>query len=405
MAAPTLVTYALCAAYGAHAWTPVVVFVAVMAHLAYIQLCAQLWFPGDFVRFPDISAPMMVLTIKLTSFAWSTLNPEMRPFAITKMPDLLEFCGFVFFFPCVWAGPSFDYVYYYEYVRGIGPYSKIPSTASATIRVLALGFALLAVFAVLDSQIGPRFMRNEFLSISMPFWKRLLIIQLAGFSTRAKLSSAWKIAEAAGIMCGLGYNGLDHRTNAPLFNRIENVNVRGVELGQSPKACIDNWNIKTSNWLKRCVYLRLTDTKSKSTLLATVLTNLTSAFWHGFHPGYYLSFLSATFLIITGRTMRRFCLPFFVRVGSPLIPYKPVYDALGTFFTMGILNCFFVTFIVQRADVSINIWASIYFIAHVCVIVPIIALDYLGGGKYLTRQLRIMVGDGSSEQERVKKDQ
>ncbi|KAJ1338918.1 hypothetical protein BSLG_006553 [Batrachochytrium salamandrivorans] len=262
----TLATYFVTLWLGDRWWTPYVVFTATLAHLSWIHMGAQFWYI-DSPDFVDISAPMMVLVIKLSSYAWSVydgtrltrfalkvvlafqlpniseLHSEMRPFAIKQVPSLVEYLGFVFFFATFWVGPAFDYQHYYEFSRNINF-----SHSSCWV------------------------------------------------STRAKLSSAWKISEAAGIFTGIGYAGINPETQAPIFNRLENVNL-------TPG--------------------------SRPTELATGLTNLVSAMWHGFHAGYYMSFLSATLWIIVGRTTRRYFRPFVTLPESSLRAYKPLYDTIG----------------------------------------------------------------------------
>ncbi|KAL2912169.1 Lysophospholipid acyltransferase [Polyrhizophydium stewartii] len=395
MLVPTLATYALVRVAGHHHWTPVAVFVGTLAHLSYVQLEAQLWEAGN-PDYIDVSAPLMVLTIKLSSFAWSVydgtrpdkdLHADMRPYAIREVPDLLEFLGFVFFFASFWVGPAFDYVDYYQFTRSQGVYKRIPSCAVPAMKVLGLGIALLVAFISLDSYWSPSYYRDRRFITETNVIQKILLIQVAGFSTRAKLSAAWKVAESACILTGIGYNGVGLKTKRESFDRMTNIIVREVELGQSPKAIIDAWNIKTSNWLKRCVYLRATWGGNKPGGLATALTNLSSAFWHGFHAGYYLSFLSATMFILAGRVTRRALRPFFTTLGSPLLPYKPLYDVLGFVFTMGILNYIFMPFIVWHADASLRIWGSVYGLGHLALITAIVLLDTLGGGQYLVKRV------------------
>lgn len=70
------------------------------------------------------------------------------------------------------------------------------------------------------------------------------------------------------------------------------------------KSIFDNWNIQTQLWLRRIAYDRLSTGK---TLGVFVL----SAFWHGFYPGYYMTFVLAAFSVYTGRGIRRKIRPFF----------------------------------------------------------------------------------------------
>ena len=62
------------------------------------------------------------------------------------------------------------------------------------------------------------------------------------------------------------------------------------------KYFLDNWNITTQAWLRRIAYDRL-KTGSGKTLGVFVL----SAFWHGFYPGYYFTFIQIAFTVYGGR--------------------------------------------------------------------------------------------------------
>ena len=63
-------------------------------------------------------------------------------------------------------------------------------------------------------------------------------------------------------------------------DRVNNVDVLGVEFAQNFKGVTDMWNRKTNNWLRYYVYMRLTPANGKPTFAVTLLTYLTSAFWH-----------------------------------------------------------------------------------------------------------------------------
>ena len=60
----------------------------------------------------------------------------------------------------------------------------------------------------------------------------------------------------------------------------------------SLKVLLDKWNMTTTMWLRYVVYERL-----HSTLGVFAL----SAFWHGYYPGYYLTFIGGAFFIHTAR--------------------------------------------------------------------------------------------------------
>lgn len=68
------------------------------------------------------------------------------------------------------------------------------------------------------------------------------------------------------------------------------------ELGENPKTKLVYWNHSVHLWLKYSLYLRTINIKKKpfkdNFNLASLLTFITSAFWHGFYPVYYITFIS-----------------------------------------------------------------------------------------------------------------
>lgn len=62
---------------------------------------------------------------------------------------------------------------------------------------------------------------------------------------------------------------------------------------------IQNWNCGTNRWLRTLVYERVP--KQYGTLLTFAL----SAVWHGFYPGYYLTFATGALMVTAARTARR----------------------------------------------------------------------------------------------------
>ena len=63
-------------------------------------------------------------------------------------------------------------------------------------------------------------------------------------------------------------------------DRVNNVDVIGVEFAENFKSVTDMWNRKTNSWLRYYVYMRLTPDNGKPAFSVTMLTYLTSAFWH-----------------------------------------------------------------------------------------------------------------------------
>lgn len=62
------------------------------------------------------------------------------------------------------------------------------------------------------------------------------------------------------------------------------------------KESIEHWNKGTNRWLRSIVYERMK-------CYRLVLTYTLSAVWHGFYPGYYLTFANGAFFTIVARTV------------------------------------------------------------------------------------------------------
>lgn len=137
--------------------------------------------------------------------------------------------------------------------------------------------------------LGQRYLQYSFL-------RRVWILEMLGVSSRMKYYGVWSLTEGACIMSGLGYKGVNSKTGQVEWNRLQNVNPLGVELAQNSRAYLENWNMNTNHWLRNYMYLRVTPKGKKPGFRASLATFTTSAFWHGFYPGYYLSFVLAAFL-------------------------------------------------------------------------------------------------------------
>ena len=215
------------------------------------------------------------------------------------------------FFPSLFAGPSFDFVDYrrwiettmFEIPAGTDPSAapkthkkrKIPSSSTpATIKAV-IGLVWILLFLKFagwynsNLVLGDQYMKYGFL-------RRVWILEMLGFSTRMKYYGVWYLTEGACILSGLGYNGVNPKTNKVDWNRLQNVNPWGIESAQNSRAYLENWNMNTNHWLRNYMYLRVTPKGKKPGFRASLATFVTSAFWHGFYPGYYLTFILAAFL-------------------------------------------------------------------------------------------------------------
>ena len=292
-------------------------FVFLMGHMSVNHFYRQFASNPNLV---DITGAQMVLVMKLTAFCWNVQDGRLsdkdlvsfqRDRALHELPSLLDYAGYVLFFPALFAGPSFDYAEYRRYIDttmfdvpvGTDPSKtaptrkkrKIPRSGTPAAWKAATGLFWIFLFLKMspwyNSQLvlGDEYMQYGFL-------RRVWILEMFGFTTRLKYYGVWSLTEGACILSGLGYKGVDPKTGRVQWNRLQNVNPWGIESAQNTRAYIENWNMNTNNWLRNCMYLRVTPKGKKPGFRASLATFVTSAFWHGFYPGYYLSFVLAAFL-------------------------------------------------------------------------------------------------------------
>ncbi|KAK4106567.1 MBOAT-domain-containing protein [Parathielavia hyrcaniae] len=366
-------------------YMPWVGFVFLMGHMSINHIERQ---AANSPRSVDITGAQMVMVMKLTAFCWNVadgLLPEadlsdlQKDRRLTELPSLLDYAGFVFFFPSLLTGPAFDFAEYrrwldtsmFEVPAHVDPAKKPPTRRkrkiprSGTPAMLKLAASLIWIFAFLklSAYFDHQFLlEDSFLQYG--FLRRLFVLHMVGFTARTKYYGVWTLSEGACILAGLGYNGVDPLTGKVSWDRLQNIDPWGVEFAQNTRAYLGNWNMNTNKWLRNYVYLRVTPRGKKPGFGASLATFTTSAFWHGFHPGYYLTFVLAAFIQTVAKNMRRHFRPFFLdpKTGAPL-PTKKYYD-LASWLTTQLTFSFAVTpFLILSLGGSLLVWSRVYFYA------------------------------------------
>lgn len=307
----------LIAAYVQGPLMPWVGFTFLMGHMSVSHIYRMV---ADTPSSVDITGAQMVLVMKLSAFCWnvwdgrqkqSDLNDSQKDRALVEMPHVLDYAGFVAFFPSVMVGPAFDYVDYHRWLNttmfdlpaGMDPLKapptrkkrRIPRSGTPAMIKMAKGLAWILVFLQMSKYHGPEVMLSDRLK-SMSFLWRVYHLHMMSFVTRMKYYGVWTLTEGACIQSGIGYKGVDPKSGKPNWDRLTNIKPAGVEFAQNSHAYLGNWNINTNHWLRNYIYLRVTPKGKKPGFRASMATFVTSAFWHGFAPGYYMTFMLASFV-------------------------------------------------------------------------------------------------------------
>ena len=172
---------------------------------------------------------------------------------------------------------------------------KIPRSGTPAMTKALAGLVWIFLFLKFSAWYNTALVLGD-TYMSYGILRRIWILQMLGISTRMKYYGVWNLTEGACVMSGIGFKSVDPRTGKIDWNRLQNVNPWGIESAQNSRAYLENWNMNTNNWLRRYMYLRVTPKGKKPGFRASLATFTTSAFWHGFYPGYYLSFVLAAFV-------------------------------------------------------------------------------------------------------------
>ncbi|KAK4157882.1 MBOAT, membrane-bound O-acyltransferase family-domain-containing protein, partial [Chaetomidium leptoderma] len=366
-------------------YMPWVGFVFLMGHMSVNHIARQ---AANSPSSVDITGAQMVLVMKLSAFCWNVadgllsdadLSDSQKDRRLTELPSLLDYAGFVFFFPSMLVGPAFDFAEYrrwldttmFEVPADVDPAKKPPTRRkrkiprSGTPAMVKLATSLAWVFLFL--KLSEYFDHNVLLQdsyLEYGFLRRLFVLHMVGVTARTKYYGVWTMSEGACILAGLGYNGVDPLTGKVSWDRLRNIDPLGVEFAQNTRAYLEGWNINTNKWLRNYIYLRVTPRGRKPGFRASLATFTTSAFWHGFHPGYYLAFVLASFIQTVAKNMRRNFRPFFLdpKTGADL-PSKKFYDVASWLTTQLTFSFAAAPFLILSFSDSVLAWSRVYFYA------------------------------------------
>jgi hypothetical protein len=334
------VTYLICALAPKKS-QHLIVFLWVMGYMtgSHIYRMYVSYMSGIF----DFTGTQMVLTMKLTSFAYNyfdgtadkkkvfpekpyedkkvaKLYDDRRRFAVTSLPNPIDFFGYVYCFSCILAGPAFEYRDYEAAMDGSAFKKQVldkdgkpvegkfvfaaPSRVFPAITRLLLGVVCLVGYMQVNSRFQvAQHCNPKYLAEHYPVWPRFLFLCIAMFGDRLKYYFAWKIAEGCCVLGGFGFEGFDKEGKAKGWKGVENIDIVGFEFATNLQSVSRSWNKRTQGWLERYTYNR--------TGRSLVATYVISALWHGLYPGFFMMFLSMPLMTNCERLIRAKINPYF----------------------------------------------------------------------------------------------
>jgi len=364
-----------------------VVFVVSFVCLSAAQI-ARMFVEYGINRF-DYSGRLMVMTEKFTYVAFSLhdglgrkedeLTEEQKEQSIKRVPSPLEYFGYIFHHSMLLVGPVCTFKEYMDFIEGRDiaratekGQHKEPTPTKAVLEKLVSSLLCVVIFSVSSKFFPYKLNADPYFIANSSFLWRMVVSFFTMCSTRFRFYFAWIIADAGNNACGLGFNGYDSN-GKELWNRLTNVDAVGFETSTNFRNMVQSWNTTTNLWLKRIVYDRVPHLVPYQ---RTVLTYSVSTIWHGFYPGYYLTFACAALIVMATRKVRRAYGHLF-RSTSPVI--NTFFELLKWFVSNVVLTSYcFTTFVLLRFDFSLTFYRSTYFIGHILLIGAIVLTP---GGK------------------------
>jgi lysophospholipid acyltransferase len=153
-----------------------------------------------------------------------------------------------------------------------------------------------------------------------------------------------------------------------------NVNILEIETAQNIYQITNNWNICTNEWLKDHIYKRSIILGFKKQH-STYITNIVSALWHGFYPGYIITFVTGGMLTELGRLIRSQIRPYFLLKNETNFDIvKQIYDIICLFMVTILMAYTTVPFQVFGFWETYAIWYNLYFVGHILMGIAVVLL-------------------------------
>jgi len=321
-----------------------VVLFASLSYLSVVHIYRMYYDYGGYTM--DVTGPLMIMVQKVTALAYSyhdgtmpedKLSEDQKEQMCKEIPSVLEFYSYMFYFHGIMVGPLCFYADYKRFIEGknyirladgswsneVVPAHETPSPLFPILEKLAYTVICAYVMLVVCPEQDTLMFLDPVWVASNGFFCRIFVMVKNIGWVRSKYYFAWVFADLINNSAGLGYSGIDPESGRERWNLTKNVDIRRLEMATSLKVNVESWNKLTALWLRRIIYDRL---PSSYNLYAVYFV---SALWHGFYPGYYITFFSVAFFTMAARKVRRTIRPLFQSSSSMAF----IYDIITWTFT------------------------------------------------------------------------
>jgi lysophospholipid acyltransferase len=235
----------------------------------------------------NVSLLFMILTPRMIYFNWTVCRLH-ETGKQAEIPSLQNYLLYIFNFLGGLIGPVYSYEEWDHFIRQTFP------EAAANLKEIAKASADIIGFFVIFF-LGGKYLDQGLIESSkfgdFNILAQIGIITIDAILVRSRYIIGWRLESLQMILANL------RDSESQFREHVQTINWREVELENSTKIRIDNWNISIQKWLKNCFYLPSQEALKFSAYQASLLTFVVSAFWHGFYPTYYFSFVAWNFVL------------------------------------------------------------------------------------------------------------
>ncbi|XP_014662504.1 PREDICTED: lysophospholipid acyltransferase 7-like [Priapulus caudatus] len=373
-------------------------FIWCFAYLAFFRCTEYFGLP----KVPPLAnAVQLILTLKSIGLAFEIVDTDHNKKSIKDAtfdkdkklkakftdinPSSLDIVLYSYCILGIFTGPFYKYRVYHDmlhakYLENFDPLKYMGK------RIKALPLYVLIYLVLNETYTVQYATTDEFFARS--FLYRIFYMCPMFLVFRMRMYVGWILAESSCMCAGLGayptvaktrpghgpmdYAALEEQLERTSvddmqidFETVHNIDAYMCESVSTVREGMRGWNMSVQYWLAFFIYKRV---PVKSIRLS--VTMLVSAFWHGIHPGYYLSFLTVPPTLFGEQMMDAA----FRRNASA--PVQRAYDWVMWFFRMRAFEYMCMGFLLLRFDRTIAYWSSIYFAQHI-VIILFITVGYL----------------------------
>jgi len=284
------------------------VFIFSLVYLSFLHIYRIFFDYGEW-RADDPTIIYMMSICKFSSLAFSyedggkdeneLKNKHHKEYRVIEKPSLLEVLSFIYFYPTSIIGPSIEYKDFINFINETDCYTdlnkKFMYIFTNGLLYFIGSFVAMAFYAIVSNKLPVEAVSEE------EFGKHSLLYALTYIyfcipAVRAKFYSGWILSYSTVIFSGLSYT--EEKDNEGKIKRSLEKGCYGsvvtCEWAINPKYSMIDWNKTIHLWLKYNVYTRVINIKKKPFYknwgLASFLTFISSAIWHGYYLTYYLTF-------------------------------------------------------------------------------------------------------------------